>query len=195
MLFETICVQNLKPRHLAYHLNRMQKSCGKKLEFDLKSSLKAAIARQIASHAKHKAKLIYTKNAELVDIEILPYKPKQIKSIRLIDASISYDKKWLDRTQIDLLYKQKGSCDEILIVKDGFLSDTSIANIALLKNGKWLTPKAPLLGGTTRQRLLDSGFIAKASLKPTDLFNATAFATLNAMIGFRVIRGVKFKLD
>ena len=37
--------------------------------------------------------------------------------------------------------------DEILITRNGLLTDTSIANIALFNGKEWHTPKHPLLKG------------------------------------------------
>lgn len=172
---------------------RMKQSCSG-LKFNLNDHLQEAIKKQVKQDTKHKAKIIYTQNGDLIDIEILPYWQRQIKKIKLINSSIIYDKKWLDRTQIDLLYQKRDDCDEILIIKDGYLSDTSIANVALLKNGRWLTPKKPLLHGTTRQRLLDEKSLKTADLTTQDLLKASAFAVLNAMVGFRIINNPKFEL-
>ena len=52
----------------------------------------------------------------------------------------------------------RGACDEILIIKDGHITDTSISNIVFrLPDGWWLTPFTPLLKGIMRTYLLESG--------------------------------------
>jgi 4-amino-4-deoxychorismate lyase len=114
----------------------------------------------------------------------LPYKPKKIETIKIVESDIEYSKKYVDRSEIDKLLNQNRDFDEILIAKDGFLTDTSIANIALLINGVWKTPKKPLLYGTTRQRLIKQNLIIQSDLKIEDLKIAQGFALLNAMIGF-----------
>jgi 4-amino-4-deoxychorismate lyase len=56
----------------------------------------------------------------------------------------------------------------------------------------WLTPKTPLLNGTTRQRLLDDGKIVEAEIKVHELRRFTKVALLNAMIGFDILERYEF---
>ena len=55
--------------------------------------------------------------------------------------------------------------DDILIVKNGLLTDTSIANIALYDGNDWYTPLHPLLKGTKRAELLDKGVLKEKEIK------------------------------
>jgi len=106
------------------------------------------------------------------------------KSFTLINSNISYPYKFLDRRELDNLFSQRGNLDEIIIIKDGYLSDTSKANIALFIDNRWLTPAKPLLLGTTRARLLDEGLLKEANLTILDLKRAKRLAIMNAMVGF-----------
>ena len=94
---------------------------------------------------------------------------------------------------MELLFSQKENCDEILIVKNGLLCDTSIANIALFDGRKWMTPKTPLLEGTTRQRLLESGFLTVKDIAVEDLKMYSQMALMNAMIDFDIIADKKIE--
>ena len=80
--------------------------------------------------------------------------------------------------------------DEIIIEKDGYLTDTTIANIAFYDGTKWLTPLNPLLKGTTMTRLLDEGLLHPKKIKKEELTNYTYVALMNAMIGFKIIKNV-----
>jgi len=51
-------------------------------------------------------------------------------------------------------------------------------------NNQWVTPKAPLLEGTTRSRLIDEGKIIPANISIANALNAPKVALMNAMIGF-----------
>ena len=51
-----------------------------------------------------------------------------------------------------------------LIVKDGYLTDTSIANIALYDGYTWFTPAHPLLRGTKRAELLNKQLIVEKDI-------------------------------
>ena len=112
---------------------------------------------------------------------------KKINSIKIIDSDIEYDYKYLDRDKIDRLCSYKKSADEIIIIKDGYITDTSIANIAIYQDNYWITPKRPLLYGTTRARLLKEGVLKEADIDIQSLKNAPKIALMNAMIGFCVI--------
>ncbi|BCX78622.1 hypothetical protein LBC_00840 [Campylobacter sp. 19-13652] len=164
------------------------------IKFNPLKVLNLAISQSTHQAALQRAKLIYTVNGELVSCELSPYKPRQIASIRLINSDIDYSKKWLDRSEIDALFALKGRCDEVLVVKDGLISDTSIANVAVLIGGKWLTPKTPLLRGTCRDRLVGQRLIKPANIDVKSLLEARGFAVLNAMTGFRQLEGVSFEL-
>ena len=61
---------------------------------------------------------------------------------------------------------------EIIIIKNGLVIDTSFTNIAIHKDGKWLTPKHPLLLGTKRAALLEQGIIQEADITVDDLMKA-----------------------
>jgi len=117
-----------------------------------------------------------------------PYKKKNIKTLKLVfDDDLSYSKKYYDRNRIDTLLRQKSSCDDILIVKNGLITDTSIANIAFKYKNNWITPKKPLLEGTTRARLLESHKILEEDISIKDLENFNQVALMNAMIDFAII--------
>ncbi|MDP2076846.1 MAG: aminotransferase class IV [Sulfuricurvum sp.] len=124
-------------------------------------------------------------NAVNCDIEFHPYTARNISSLRLVfDDAIHYPLKYLHRDNLNLLFEKRQGCDDILIVKDGILRDTTIANIALFIHGQWLTPQTPLLHGTTRARMLDEGVLLPAVLTPDDIPKAQKIAIMNAMVGF-----------
>ena len=117
-----------------------------------------------------------------------PYKKRDIKSLKLVfDDTIEYSKKYSDRSAINALMEQKLSCDDILIIKNGLISDTSIANIAFKYKNEWLTPKKPLLKGTTRARLLQNHQMLEADISLKDLEKFSQVALMNAMIDFAII--------
>ena len=78
---------------------------------------------------------------------------------------------------------QKGEADEILIVKNGFITDISYANIVLKHRDGLITPAHCLLKGTRRQQLLDQGVITEQAINVDDLFRAESVLIINAMLG------------
>ena len=124
-------------------------------------------------------------DAHTVSVEYIPYQPRVIQSLKLLTCNtLEYSHKYANREILDTLFAQRGSCDDILIVKEGLIKDTSIANIAFLQNGRWYTPASPLLEGTTRTRLIDTGVLHVKDITPHSLKRYEKFALLNAMIGF-----------
>ena len=55
---------------------------------------------------------------------------------------MEYNYKWEDRSQLDALYAKRENVDDILIVKNGLITDTLYANIAFEKSGQWFTTVA-----------------------------------------------------
>ena len=77
--------------------------------------------------------------------------------------------------------------DEVIIEKEGYLTDITIANIAFYDGEQWFTPENPLLKGTMRAKLIDEGFLHKREIRKKDLDNYTQVALINAMIGFKIL--------
>ena len=184
-LFETIKIQNGNVLNLDFHIKRAQNSVLKELKFDFTKILK------LKSEGIYRAKVIYNQNGELVSVEYFPYKMRDFYEFKLINISFSYDKKYLDRSHIE---KAKNGFDEIIMMKNSLITDTSIANLAIFdeSHSLWLTPKTPLLKGTSRQRLLQNGFLTPKDISKNELLNAKKIALMNAMIGF--VELDKFKI-
>jgi 4-amino-4-deoxychorismate lyase len=122
------------------------------------------------------------------------YTKRKIASLKLLYADdIEYSYKYTQRDALDALFSQKEMCDDILIVKNRLLCDTSIANIALFDGERWVTPKKPLLAGTTRERLLESGFLTAKDITVKDLREYFKIALMNAMIDFDIIADKRIK--
>ncbi len=135
----------------------------------------------------YRCRVIYTD--EKISVTYHEYKRKEIVSLKLLyNDEIDYRYKSKDREKIDALYVKREKCSDILIVKNSYITDTSIANIALYKNGIWVTPKNPLLKGTTRARLIKEEKIVEEDISVKDIFEYSKIALLNAMIDFDIIQ-------
>ncbi len=133
-----------------------------------------------------RCRVVYNNNN--YEVSYHPYKKKNIQTLKLVFAdAISYARKYAERSQIDALTRQKSLCDDILIVKNGLITDTSIANVAFKYKSNWVTPKKPLLYGTTRTRLLEKHKIIEEDICVKDLENFTQVALMNAMVDFDII--------
>ena len=139
----------------------------------------------------YRCRLVYSK--ESIDVTYHEYKKREINSFKLIfDNEIEYSLKSTNREKIDSLFSQKGDADEILIIKNLLITDTSIANIAFFRDGIWFTPKNPLLRGTTRARLIDEGKLIESDIKIQELRSFSQVALLNAMIDFDILERFEF---
>lgn len=139
-----------------------------------------------------KCKVFYDKHG-VIDVIYEPYIKKIFKTFKIVyDDSIEYKYKSTKRERLTKLYEQRDSCDEIIIVKNGLVTDTSIANIAIYDGEFWLTNKTPLLRGTTQERLLKQREIFATDISVDMLKKAKKIALLNAMIGMKEL--VKYKI-
>jgi 4-amino-4-deoxychorismate lyase len=179
-LLETIKCLDGKVYHLDYHQKRFDLS-RKRLGYN--NPLKLFLTPPLKG--LFRCRLIYEK--EIEKIEFVPYNPKEFKRFKLIHSDITYDLKYEDRDEINALMAKKEDADEIIIVKDSLLTDTSIANLCLFDGKDWLTPRSPLLNGTTRQRLLDEKKIKEADISYEDIQKFSKIAIINAMIDFHII--------
>lgn len=157
------------------------KQLGYSVHYDLASLIKAP------DNKLYRCRVIY--DAESCTIEYIPYQKRTIRKLQLVQADeLDYALKYADRRSLDALFMQKGDADDILIVKNSLVTDTSIANIAFFDGRRWLTPLHPLLKGTTRARLLDEKKIFEREIHLDDIDKFSHFALLNAMIGFEEIK-------
>lgn len=180
MLLETIRCERGEALNLPYHQKRLNKS-SQVLGIHQKYDLQTLIAPP--DNELYRCRFLYDTNE--YTIEYHPYTPKKMSSLKLLTCdTLEYPLKYSEREQLTTLFEQRKDCDDVLIVKNNHLTDTTIANIALFIEGKWLTPESPLLEGTTRERLLDEKFLTLAPLTPDDIGRASKVALMNAMVGF-----------
>ena len=174
--------------NMSYHQERYE-SVLNSLGIDKKEDLKEYL--NPPSFGIYRCRLVYT--PDTISVSYHEYKKREISSLKLIfNNEIEYLNKSTCRDEIDALYEQRGEGDDILIIKDLLVSDTSIANIAFYRNGDWITPKKPLLKGTTRARLIDEGKIIESDIKVQDIRNFSKIALLNAMIDFDILDRCEF---
>lgn len=185
-LLETIRTEKGEFSNLLYHQNRMNNS--RKVLFKCKDELNLFSLLQnsfknISDNKLYKCRIIY--NSEVKKIEFIPYKIPDINQLKLVSSDeIDYSHKYLDRKQINLLLAQKGKADDIIIVKNELITDSSTANLLFYNGNQWLTPAFPLLLGTQRASLLEQEKIQVADIHPSDLHNFQKIRLINAMLRF-----------
>jgi len=183
LLLETISIKDAEVQNIIYHNRRLNRS--RREIFGVGSHIDLGNLISPPDSGSYRCRVIYGRGIE--SIEYLPYRPKDIKKILLVDSDIEYRYKYLNRAELNNLSKRYEDYDDILIVRDGLITDTTIANVALRRDGKWYTPKKPLLEGTARQRLIDNGFLSTQDIDKNYINDYDSFAIMNAMIDFKII--------
>jgi 4-amino-4-deoxychorismate lyase len=184
LLIESIKLLDGKYCNLSYHERRMNHSlkqlCGVWDNVDLKEFLKK---RKTPKDGLYKCRILYDDHSK--EIELVPYQAKEIRSLKIVEYDgISYEFKYTDRREIERLFELRGNCEDILIVKDGMVTDSSFANIVFKKGKNWYTPSTPLLKGTMRSKLLERNIIQEDAISLKDIHNFEKFKLINAMLEF-----------
>jgi len=181
LLFESIHVFNGYPLRLEFHQKRMDIS--RKSIFGISNPLSLFDffnKRELPKQGSYKYRIIYGDKIEHIESE--KYTVKQLQKFKIVeDNMIEYPFKFLNRENINSLYEKKGECSEIIIVKNGEITDTSIANLAFFDGEKWLSPQTSLLQGTYREFLLKNKQIKLQKIFVSDLQKMKCFTYFNAM--------------
>jgi 4-amino-4-deoxychorismate lyase len=128
----------------------------------------------------YRCRVLYTNTIE--SVEFLAHEYKKTESLRLVeDHTIDYRFKYSDRKKLNLLFEKRGDCDDILIVKNGCITDSWTANAIFYDGHSWWTPDTPLLPGTQRAKLIDEGKLHVCRITPSDLSNYKKAGLINAL--------------
>jgi 4-amino-4-deoxychorismate lyase len=140
----------------------------------------------------YKCRVVYSKEVKNIEFEL--YLPHAVKSLRLIeDNQISYNYKYTNRGSLNTLLTKRERFDEILIVKKGFITDTSYSNIIFFDGTQWYTPSTPLLHGTMRSFLLEKNLITERPIKVIDLKSFQKARLINAMNPIEAGKDIKIE--
>lgn len=181
LLLETIKVKHKKLQNIDFHNERLNRSrhelLGLSDEVDLEKYIKIP---ENVEDSTYKCRILYAQNIE--KIEFLPYQIKPIEKLQLVEANhLGYAYKFADRSAFTSLMTVESNTD-ILIIKNGFVTDTSYANVVFFDGKNWLTPSTPLLKGTKRSKLLREQVIFEEEIKVADIQKFKYAKIINAMI-------------
>lgn len=183
-LIESIKVLDGKLQHLSYHQHRFEASYYK-LYKKLTNIRLNNVIQVPEAYQQGLVKLRFLYNESDCFCQYSNYQPVEIKQLKLVFSDeIDYNIKWVDRSELEKLKKQKETADDILIVKNQRITDTSFSNIIFYNGNRWVTPKFPLLHGTARARLLNEKKIVSDDIFVDDLLNFTQYKLINAMRDF-----------
>lgn len=201
MWIETICIIKAEVMNLSRHIERMRRTASH-FGFNAPAlpNLTSLLAKEILESrsavdkgntlqhtypsettcSKIKCRIKYHKTIE--EITFAEYHPKKINSLKIVEASFDYSFKYADRSSLNALSSLKGNCDELLITRNGIITDTSYSNIVFSQGNQYFTPQHPLLNGTKRQKLLQEGVIFEKNIHRDTLHQYDRVYLINAML-------------
>ncbi|HMS30029.1 MAG TPA: aminotransferase class IV [Saprospiraceae bacterium] len=183
LYFETIALIDGKLRNIDLHIDRMKRTIlfHHGIEMTWNVNLKLSCI-QINSRSKIRVKVMYGPESYHIDIE--SYKPVVLNQVIVKNSNLDYKCKYVDRSKLnELNYNLQRDC-EVLVVRNGYITDCLKYNIILKKSTEWYTPETFLLDGTMRTFLLQSGLIKTASISIEDIHLYESFKLINAMNDF-----------
>jgi 4-amino-4-deoxychorismate lyase len=171
-----------------YRLNRHQERVNKAFELFYPTEVPIKLVEilnqtMIQQEGLFKCRIVYDNKSSFS--EFMPYVIREIHSLRLVEMKIdTLNYKPEDRTTYNTAFAQRGECDDVLILRNGILTDSSYTNIALFDGKDWFTPKTPLIYGVNRAELIESGILKEKDILVSELANYQKIALVNAMIEF-----------
>lgn len=116
--------------------------------------------------------------------QLIPYAIPEIDDFQLVENNtFDYSFKFEDRRELEKMKAESGA-EEIIIVKNNHITDTSFSNLLFLKGKHWFTPSTYLLNGVQRQFLLKKGKIKEAEITLQNLSEYSHFQIINALNDF-----------
>ncbi len=187
LLLETIKIEDGEVSNLLYHQARCDES--RKALFGSTDTLDLLSLIQAPQKGLFRCRILYAEKVH--SVEYIPYKSKEIHRLKIVSSNLEYDHKYENRDALNKLLQIHSDADDILIEKHGYITDTTIANIAFYNGEQWLTPEKPLLKGTMRAKLLNEGFLHTSKIRKEEIATYTHVALMNAMIGFKIVYPIK----
>lgn len=180
-LLETIKCADGKLFNIEFHQARFEKA--QKEYFGISPKIKLNTEISIPETAKNGLFRCRVTYSERIDsIEFFPYKTRKINSLKLVESNeIDYKYKYADRGKLNQLFEKRGICDDIIILKNGYITDSFVANPVFFDGEKWFTPDTPLLPGTQRAKLLQERKIFEIRITPQDLTKYQKVGLINAL--------------
>ena len=180
---ESIKVEDQKIFLVELHQKRMNETFshfGKECKIDIQSLF---LKLEHDEDGLYKFRIEYDLDNNL-KTQIVPHAISEHDDFELvIDNEIDYAFKSADRAEFQKM-KKNSDADEIIIVKQNQMTDSSYSNLLFLKDKTWFTPKTYLLNGVMRQSLLASKKIKETDITMDNIKEFTHFQLINALNDF-----------
>lgn len=181
LLVESIKILNGRCYLLALHEARMRKAQSEL--YGIKASINLHKYIQIPDVFKQgliKCRIMY--DAQIRDVQFLHYSVRTIQNAKLVVSSdVNYPYKFVLRPSLDALYALRENCDEIIIIKNGLVTDAYYYNLVFEKENQFYTPAIPLLHGIQRENLLTSNKIISTDVPVDHIHDYERIHFINAL--------------
>lgn len=180
---ESIKVEDKEISLLDYHQKRVDQTFahfGKEGSIDL-----AKVYKQLEhdEDGLFKLRIAYDLDKK-IRTQMIPYAIPEIQNFQLVENNIyDYSFKFEDRKELEKM-KMKSKAEEIIIIKNNHITDTSFSNLLFLKGKDWYTPTSYLLNGVQRQNLLKHKKIKETDITLQNISQFSHFQLINAMNDF-----------
>lgn len=176
---ETIRLHGGTLHHLALHQARVDRTLAHYAlpPLDLKAVLSGVESQY--PDGLYKCRVLY--GATVPEVDVKPYTPLIRHRVSLVESNIDYAYKSADRAGLNALLRTAGT-DDIIIVKDGLVTDSAIANLVFESSQGLFTPRVPLLEGVQRAHLLQQNVIMPIDIRVDDLRRYEKVHFINAMV-------------
>lgn len=180
---ESIKVEDQEIFLLEFHQKRVDQTFA---HFGKEGSIDIA---KIYKHLEHdedglfKLRIVYDLDKK-IRTQMIPYAIPEIDDFQLVENnSYDYSFKFEDRKELEKM-KMKSKAEEIIIVKNNHITDTSYSNLLFLKGKEWFTPSTYLLNGVQRQSLLKHKKVKETEITLQNIKQFSHFQIINAMNDF-----------
>ncbi len=183
---ETLCIADGIPLNLEWHQKRIDSTL-RYFHEDISEpkdliDLQALFsAMAVPEEGVWRCRVIYS--IYTVSVEFIPDGNTIFRKLKLVEVSTEYDYryKYANRRFLQELFSQRGEADDVLMVRQGWIADTTKGNIAFRSGDQWYTPSFPCLAGTTWKRLVSEGILIPRPIHIHDLKRFDAFKVFNAL--------------
>ncbi|WP_294236639.1 aminotransferase class IV [uncultured Chryseobacterium sp.] len=180
---ESIKVEDQEIFLLEFHQKRVDQTFA---HFGKEGSIDLA---KIYKHLEHdedglfKLRIVYDLDKK-IRTQMIPYAIPELEDFQLVENnSFDYSFKSEDRKELERM-KMKSKAEEIIIVKNNHITDTSYSNLLFKKGKDWFTPSTYLLNGVQRQNLLKHKKIKETEITLQNLEEFSHFQMINALNDF-----------
>jgi 4-amino-4-deoxychorismate lyase len=190
-LFESIRVDNGQIPLLNFHQKRVDISYSSVFKKVNTYNLQECIKPFLKKDGIQKCRFIYDDKKyriEIIDYQII--EPKRIGWLR-IDPNFNYSFKYYDRNFFNKIKESYSGFNEIILVKNDLITDSTYCNLIVYAKGKWIVPQTCLLNGVERTRIISAYNFPIEPITIDEFLSAKEYKLINAMRPFEDVEARK----